>query len=530
MREKNVKNNIKWLKSLQIIVMKHKWFLCIFILAAVIRVLYIQDNIVPFLFDHGKDSLAILHMIAVPELKFIGPWTSIPGLYFGPAWYYLLAPFYIISGLNPASAAVAMSILVLLQMYIVYKYFNLESATIIGFSGFWLMISKSAWNPYPMTFLTILILVLLLQQLKLQKINTKLFVTLAFLSSLGFHFSSAFAIFYPIIIAVVLILHKLWPSLKQVVLAFLLFCIPFVPQLLFELKNDFPQTNAVIAYFSSGGEGDGVSTQKANHVINTIIGETRNIVFESRPDFQTQLWSLLFIGFLLTAVFFIFKRKIIDPQLKNLFWVASIFFIIPILGFLFLHFNLWYVYPLVPVATILVGTAISKLPKVFSVGFIALYCIASLSRLEYFIIKEKPRFLQDSGMYVTKRNVIEYIRADAGDRDFSVYTYQPDIYDFPIQYEFLVQGLRGETLPLEFAYEPAVPNYVKEKKDLLDTIDEKYGQRWRGTPSVIYYIVTDKSESELLQNWWGRQKYESIVDQKEFGDRLVVYTATPKKE
>lgn len=530
MRENNVKNSKPIITFLKKMLLKHKWFLLLFILASSIRAVYIQDNIVPFLFDHGKDSLAILHMIAVPELKFIGPWTSIPGLYFGPAWYYLLAPFYIISGLNPASAAVAMSILVLIQMLLVYKYFNLESAVIIGFSGFWLMISKSAWNPYPMTFLTIIILILLLQQLRLKKINTALFVSLAFVSSLGFHFSSAFAIFYPIIIAVVLLLYKLFPSIKQLFLAFMLFCVPFIPQILFELKNDFPQTNAVIAYFSSGGEGDGVSIEKAQHVITTIIGETRNIIFESRPDFKTQVWSYLFVGFIILSLFFIIKKKKIGSDLKNLSVISGIFFLIPILGFLFLHFNLWYVYPLVPVATILIGTGISKTPKFVSAGFIFLYIFASLSRLEYFERIEKPRFLHDSGMYVTKKSVVEYIRVDAGERDFSVYTYQPDIYDFPFQYEFLAQGLQGKTLPLDFAYEPGVPSYVKEKKELLEAIDKKYGQRWRGTPQVIYYVVTDISDSELLQNWWGRQKYGTITGEKAFGDRLVVYTATPLRE
>ncbi|GIK83901.1 MAG: hypothetical protein BroJett025_05230 [Patescibacteria group bacterium] len=517
-------------KNSKKIIAKHKWFLALFFLAAVMRFSYIQDNVVPFLFDHGKDSLAILHMISIPELKFIGPWTSIPGLYFGPAWYYLLAPFYLISGLNPASAAVAMSILVLLQMFLVYRYFNLESAVIIGFSGFWLMISKSAWNPYPMTLLTIIIIVLLLKQVQLKKIDNKLLAGLALTASLGFHFSSAFAIFYPVIILLVLLLHKLWPSLKNILIAVISFAVPFIPQLLFEFKNNFPQAKAIIEYFSRGGEGDGLSTNKVEHVINTIFGETRNIIFESRPDMTAPWLGYLFLFFIIFSVWFIYKNKKIDLQLRKIFLISGVFFLIPTLGFLFLHFNLWYVYPLIPVATILVGTVVHKLNKQFVIVFIALYVLTALSRLHYFLLIEKPKFVTDSGMYITKQKVIEYIRLDAGERDFSVYTYQPDIYDFPFQYEFLAQGLQGEVLPLEFAYEPGVPNYVKEKVDLLDEIDTRYGQRWQGRPKVIYYIVTDKQDSELLGNWWGRQKYDQIISQKEFGDRLVVYTATPMKE
>lgn len=520
----NIVNKVKSMFS------KHKWFILLFLLAVVVRTFYLQDNILPFLFDHGKDSLAILHMLAVPELKFIGPWTSIPGLYFGPGWYYLLAPFYLVSGFNPVSAAVAMSILVLLQMVLVYKYFNLESAAIIGFSGFWLMISKSAWNPFPMTLLTIIIIILLLKQLRLKKIDNKLLFGLAFTASFGFHFSSAFAIFYPIIILSTLLVYKLRPSLQNILVAAASFSIPFFPQMLFELKNNFPQVKAIIEYFSKGGEGDGLNLNKIFHVISTIFGETRNIIFESRPDDTTKIVGYIFLVFVILSLYFVFKSKEKNKQLKNIFIISGIFFLIPTLGFLFLHFNLWYVYPLVPVGTIVIGTLANKLPKQLSVAFVIIYVLTSLSRLQYFVAIEKPKFLNDSAMYGTKRNVIDYIRQDAGERDFSVYTYQPDIYDFPYQYEFLVQGLRNETLPLEFAYEPNVTSYVKEKKDLLDVIDKRYGGRWRGTPQVIYYIVTDKKDSELLRNWWGRQKYDKIITQKEFGDRLVVYTATPLKE
>ncbi len=524
-----MKNLKKYLELIRQYIIKNKFFFVLLLLAAIVRYLYIKDSMVPFLFDHGKDSLAILHMLAVPEFKFIGPWTSIPGLYFGPAWYYLLAPFYLVSHYNPASAAAAMSVLVLFQMYLVYKYFNIESAAIVGFSGFWVMISKSAWNPYPMTLLTIIIFILLLEQLKLKKLDSKLLAGLALTSSFGFHFSSAFAIFYPVIIAIILFGNKFKPTIKQIAIAFGSFLIPFIPQILFELKNGFPQYHAILNYFSKGGEGDGLSIEKVNHVLREFIGQNRLIVFEVMGETSKYL-GYIFIIFVFGAVFYILKQKKIDKKIKNILIISVIFFLIPGIGFLFLHFNLWYVYPLVPVATILVGTLINKLPKKISLIFMSLYVITAVIRLNYYLKIEKPKFISDSGFYPIKKDVVNYIREDAAGRDYSVYTYKPDIYDFPYQYEFLVQGLEGKELPLEFAYEPNVVSYVKEKNDLLATIDTKYGQRWRGTPKVIYYIITDNDGSELLGNWWGRQKYSEIIAEKKFGERLTVYTALPIKE
>jgi hypothetical protein len=527
-------------------ILSHKWFVILFVLAAVLRFCYIRDGVVPFAFDHGKDALAVLHMLVVPKLKLIGPWTSIPGLYFGPAWYYLLAPFALLGQFNPLYSVISMVILVLLQMYLVYRYFNLESAAIIGFSGFWIMISRSAWNPYPMTLLSIIILILLLKQLKLKKIDNKLLAGLALTASFGFHFSSAFAIFYPIIIALVLLIFKFKPNFKNILVAVGSFTIPFIPQIIFELRNNFPQTKAISQYFSSG-ESDAFGLEKIKNVLNVTFGEFKIILFESpveSPKVLSQIILYLVLFFILSSIYFVFKDKNAGSvtaannkqaktdylQIKNIFIISLIFIFVPVFGFIFLHFNVWYVYPLIPVVTILLGSLVHKLPKLLSVAFILLYIVFSLSRLNYYLTAEKSVFLNDTVHYPVKEKIVDYIREDAGNRDFSVYTYMPDIYDFPYQYLFLTQGLKGQDLPLEFAYEPGVPTYVREKKDILNVIDSKYGERWRGTPKVIYYIVTDKSDSELLNNWWGRQSYEEITVEKEFGERIVVYTATPKKE
>lgn len=506
-------------------IIEHKWFILLFLIAAVIRFLYLQDNVIPFLFDHGKDSIAVLHMLVGPKIKLIGPWTSIPGLYFGPAWYYLLAPFYLISGFNPVSGAVAMSLLVLFQMYLLYKYFNLESAVIAGFSGFWIMISTSAWNPFPMTLLSIIILILLLKQLTLKKLNNKILFFLFMSAAFGFHFSSAFAIFYPIIIGLVLLLNKYIPRIKQLFFIALGGIIPFIPQLIFEVRNKFPQTTAIKKYFMTG-ESNGFGIEKIQEVLRVTFGEFRILFFES-PEYLSKFAYYLFIGFIFYSLFYSIKNNKIDKRLQRLFIISSIFIILPIIGFFFLHFNVWYVYPMLPIVTVVIGTLLSKTPKIVRVAFISIFVLSALFRVNFYLTEQKPNFMTNANFYPVKESVIAYIREDADGRDFSVYTFKPDIYDFPYQYIFFTQGLKGETLPQEFAYEPGVPGYVHEKPDILNAIDKKYGQRWIGEPKKIYYIVTQNNGSELLANWWARQEYGEIVAEKKFGETLVVYTATP---
>ena len=84
--------------------------------AAFTRLPLIISGIIPFSFDHGRDSLAVLHFIKTLNPVFLGPWTSIPGLFFGPGWYYLLAPAYFLVQGNPVAGAWIMFFVGLLEL------------------------------------------------------------------------------------------------------------------------------------------------------------------------------------------------------------------------------------------------------------------------------------------------------------------------------------------------------------------------------------------------------------------------------
>lgn len=507
------------------ILKKHKLFLFLILLASFLRYLYIKDGVIPFGFDHGKDALAVLDMIVSQKLKFIGPWTSIPGLYFGPAWYYMLLPFYYFGQFDPFWPVVLMSLLVIFQMYLVYKYFNLESAVLVGFTNYWITISRSAWNPFPMTLLTLIILILLKKQLSKKELNPNLAFALFFTAAFGFHFSSAFAIFYPIIILAVILFYKKRLNFKFLLSAAAGFFLPFIPQLLFELKNNFTQAKAVIAYFSNG-ESQGFNLEKITHVINTAIGEFRLIIFELPGELRT--FSLIaFLLLLALALIFRIRKEKSQAELKQLLIISLFFIIIPVIGFFFLHFNVWYVLPLIPVVTVLLGTVFHYSNKTISALFIFLVIASAFFRLSFYLNVEKDNFISDSVFLPVKKDVVSYIRSTAGDKPFSVYTYVSDIYDFQYQYLFLSQGHQGEELPMDFAYEYGVPSYVREKENILAAIDVKYGQRWQGSPSVIFYVINGNKESELMGNWWGRQKFSEIIDQKQFGESVTVYVASP---
>ena len=180
---------------------KDAFLISILFFSLITKTILVISGTIPFAFDHGKDSIAILHMVKTFSPKLIGPWTSIPGLFFGPAWYYLLGPAFFLTNGNPISAVFIMIALNLLTIYLAYKHFGKLEAIIFATIDAFIMLSTSAWNPFPMPLLMLLILIIL----KKKKLDFKDFFYLAIIASLAFHFSSAYAFFYLIALPLLII-------------------------------------------------------------------------------------------------------------------------------------------------------------------------------------------------------------------------------------------------------------------------------------------------------------------------------------
>src|SRR3990167_7409231 len=160
--------------------------------AAFTRLPLILSGIIPFSFDHGRDSLAVLHLIKTLNPVFLGPWTSIPGLFFGPGWYYLLAPAYWLTQGSPLAGPLTMFSLSLIGIILAYKYLGVYEAIILATAPLWLQLATGAANPFPMTLVGLLLVI------ALKKGWNSLWLGL--ILGLGFHFSSALAILWLLVI------------------------------------------------------------------------------------------------------------------------------------------------------------------------------------------------------------------------------------------------------------------------------------------------------------------------------------------
>lgn len=489
---------------------------------ALVRLPYLIDGVVAFSFDHGKDSIAIMHMILTYSPKLIGPWTSIPGLFFGPGWYYLLAPFYLIGGFNPIAPVFAMLVLVMIQVVLAKKYLGWYEAIIISSAPTWMSISTSSWNPFPMTLLTLGIIIILSRVKKRLRVSQS--AGLGFLSGMGFHFSAAFAIFFFPIIGIIFWSRKTSISLKAISAGLLSVVAAFVPQLIFEIRHGFSQTKAVWSFLSEGGEQSAGVGQFWN-ILESTLGELKLAIIPELRGYPEFLNSIILVMTLLIIAFGIYrliKRRIAkDPARKEVF-EAIIWLIIPVIGLSLLHYNIWYVLSLAPVVVRLVSHFLRLLPKPYAVAYLILILLTPMTMLQYYYASNRDSLSQSRAMLPAKIKAIDYIRDQAGENPFASYHYAPDIYDFSYQYLYFWQAYHGQSLLSEFSYKPNAPVYIVEKSELLGRFDHNPQE-----PKLIFYVVEKPHNQDFLDQWWDEQVFGEIVNKESISSEVVVYTANP---
>ena len=502
-------------KIKKVFLKKERYLFLSFLLIIVFisRHLLIKDALVPFQFDHGKDSLAVLDMWLNKSPKLIGPWTSIPGLYFGPGWYYLILPSFLIGAWHPLSAVYSMVFLLLLQVILAYRYLGKEEAILISTAPLWIMISTSAWNPFPMTLISLVILIIIKNfKEKKEGKNYELFL-MSFFASLAFHFSTAFAIFYPILILFSLYKHQIKLNWQKILILIFAYLIPFLPQIIFEFRHDFVELRAVIAFLQNG-QTQSFSFSKTLTVLKTIYDYFSFSILPS-AHYPSGKWldhlSLLFFIILIINAFYIKKTNKTQSNKFKLTLVSEYLFwpILALIGYSFLHFNIWYVLALTPLFIMFAGDVLRAQNKIIrSIYFVLMFISLSL-KVSYFFSTDQYQLSQASSFLSPKIQAINLIRSDAQDNAFNSYHYAPDTYDFSYQYLYFWQALNGEALPEEFTYQRGEMNYVVQKEDLLNYFQE---QEATNEAKINYFIVEPAVIQEYQENWWGDFAIKDLSD------------------
>lgn len=277
------------------------------VLGLFIRV-YRIDELLGFYYDQGRDALTIWNIWHNRDIPFIGPTTGIAGIFRGPYYYYLIAPFYLLGRGNPVWPSVFLSITtilaVLVTYYLGYKIHSrtsgLIAAIISSFSFNIVMASRWLSNPTPMLLLSVLLvwMMILVTEKKMWA-----WPAIAFILGLSlFHFGSSGEVFY----FLALVIFALWQSLpaqagknlpnkKIFLISLALFFITVLPLVAFDLKNR-----------------------------GLLIGNIRNFLFEGETTFGLPTWR--HVGDKIDFLYDVFTNKIFHGRyVKENLLLATVF-------------------------------------------------------------------------------------------------------------------------------------------------------------------------------------------------------------
>jgi len=140
--------------------------LIIFVILAVgafLRLYRIGDYMT-FLGDEGRDAIIVRRLLVNFDPILIGPGTSIGGMYLGPLYYYLIAPFLFLANFSPVGPSVFVAWVGVATIWLVYhvgkEWFSekagLIASALYAVSPIVIIYSRSSWNPNIIPFFALL--------------------------------------------------------------------------------------------------------------------------------------------------------------------------------------------------------------------------------------------------------------------------------------------------------------------------------------------------------------------------------------
>jgi hypothetical protein len=493
----------------------------------IVTVAPMLSGLFPLTFDQGRDFLWVKNQIDFLKPSLIGPWGSLEGTFFGPLWFWLLSIPYIIFGGSPLAmalfntfvvyAAILTAALLVKRRSSVAAYF----IAIFGFTSFG--IRGPASFPFSQHLLPLLTISLILTKPALKPILLALL-----LISIMFHSEPVTAL---VSLPSFILIFALSPQSKKLItprnitLAAITFCLPFLPQLFFDYRHQFLQFKAIGKFLSGyqgnfGGEILPLSQRLTLYLQEFFTIFRRAVLLE--PPVISLILLLIIILTNLCHPSNSFLRKI---------WQASLIYITSFLiGFILLPWplKLMYLTGLLPLYILWLGLGFKQL---WQLRFLRLPLIALTLTLIwlnldpiYFIDSYRNNFAdkyQYGSLFVNQKSALDWIYQQTNQQGFKVYTYVPPVYDYNYQYLFFWYGMgKYGYLPQEFSYLPNQPEYVPLKSAQLNKLDSYI----KPDSGHLFLIIEIDTTAGRVEEWLTKlplQNY-AIIDQVVLPDRTQI--------
>jgi 4-amino-4-deoxy-L-arabinose transferase-like glycosyltransferase len=499
--------------------------LFIIILVSAFFRLYRAGDLLGFYYDQGRDALKVQEILAFKDFPAIGPTTGIAGLFLGPFWFYLLVPFYWLGRGHPAVAANFISLFDVGAVFLIYwlgkEFYNrrvgLLASLFWGFSFYLVLSGRWLSNPSPVPFFTLL-LILGLGKFFIQKKEKYLILIFTSLA-ICLQLEMASAVFFlPVIVALWFVFRPKIIHKKYLWISFAIFFAFLIPQILFEIKNNF----LMVRNFFLFNKGEVNASSSKTWALPTLaflkerILAYQQILFsklEVNPQIGSKFLSCLWLVFMIWFSIKQFMAKKIERQKMDT--ILLIFLFLPLFLLLFFVGNYgqlydYYLTGFFPAFVLLFALFVNFFSKkVLYWPIMALIIVWFLSGNILFL-KHYLTAGVDGPKNISLGNqiqAIDWIYQQTGEEKFNIDVYVPPV--IPYAYDYLV---------------PWYGQRVYHQQPLLEDV------------SLLFILYeTDEPHPERLDAWLARQdKIAETVLTKKFGgvavERRVRITDNKKDE
>lgn len=507
----------------------------IIIFAIFLRLPQILNDQFPFVFDMGRDMLWVRDIVVLHKPYLIGPWASLEGVFFGPAWYYLLAIPFWFSGGDPKGSVFLVFFCNLFTIILAYFFGRKIKNNTLGLI-FALLFAVSPAMVDNSTFAfhaNLLPLTTLIFIWSLWEINNKksdYLILAALMASLNFHFEPATAIFT--LLTLLFFIFKNFRQIKNfrsIIFAAVLFLLPFFPQLIFEFRHQFLQSRAVIAYFLGNNKSLGgilPFTSRLEDRISKFI----NVFIYSTSNVQQIYSKIIFILFIIFTLFLYVKNSKYK-KINNFIFTNLFIMIIPFLGYSFLFFpelKGWYLYGFYTPCIFLTGLTINYLiEKKYFLGLTLLGVLVLTNAGILFHRQQNLNIYKGPEILTIQKETIDWIYQDAAGRLFSAFVYTPPIYDYHYQYLFWWYGKK------RYGYWPEEYSYLPGKKDYVPLKDKYLSFQYKHQPKkeneLIYLIIEPDIFEDKTKGWLNYFSDYQLLKRQKIINNLTVEVRSAKQ-
>lgn len=342
--------------------------------------LYKISDYMTFLGDEGRDAI-VARDILRGDLTLLGPRASAGDFFLGPAYYYMIAPFLLLSGYDPVGPAIMVALFGVATVVLIYfageKFFSIRAglvaSSLYAISPLVVAYSRSSWNPNLMPFFSLLILFLMVKAVANQSV--KLFLIIGFLIGIAIqlHYLSTFL---GVIVFVFLILGEIIFKKKDLLirylshgaLLFLGFTIGLSPFILFEIRHGFPNILTIFSFIFEDNSSKPYSINQTfwGNISDVFFRLFARLITKFPPSEQIKTFEsndLLFMQMtaIIIAICSIITIVKVRDKLVKLLLICWLFFGVFLFGFYKQPIYDYYLGFIFPLPFLLVGNFISLL-------------------------------------------------------------------------------------------------------------------------------------------------------------------------